>query len=134
MSDKLTMDVHRLLTMCNYYHAITNDDKDFLALLAERLERYDGELTEVLDKIEELVEIGLTQMDKERSLKRELAEARRQRDTLVEALSMYGLPHSDDDLEHIAQNPSPYTEIGIHEAKRELIRRKTLAAVKGGEA
>ena len=61
-------------------------------------------------------------------LERELAEARKQRDTLAEALSMYGLPYSDDDLEHMAQNPSPYT----HEAKRELIRRKALAAVKGG--
>jgi chromosome segregation ATPase len=34
------------------------------------------ELAEAQDKIEELVEIGLTQMDKERSLKRELAGAK----------------------------------------------------------
>ena len=59
----------------------------------------------------------------------ELAEARKQCDTLAKALSMYGLPYTDDDLEHMAQNPSPYT----HEAKRELIRRKALAAVKGGK-
>jgi len=52
-------------------------------------------------------------------------------DTLAKALSMYGLPYTDDDLEHIAQNPSPHSEIGMHEAKRELIRRKALAAVKG---
>ncbi len=50
----------------------------------------------------------------------------RQLDTLVKALSMYGLPYSDEDLEYMAQNPSPHT----HEAKRELIRRKALAAVK----
>lgn len=64
-----------------------------------------------------------------RQLERELAEARKQCDTLAKALSMYGLPYTDDDLEHMAQNPSPYT----HEAKRELIRRKALAAVKGGK-
>jgi len=59
-------------------------------------------------------------------LVRDLAEAREQRDTLVKALSMYGLPYSDEDLEYMAQNPSPHT----HEAKRELIRRQALAAVK----
>ena len=64
----------------------------------------------------------------------ELAETRKQRDALAEALSMYSLPYSDDEIEHIAQNPSPYTEIGAHEANRELIRRKALAAVKGGGA
>ena len=63
-------------------------------------------------------------------LVRDLAEARKERDTLAEALSMYGLPYTDDDLEHMAQNPSPQTEIGTHEAKRELIRRKALATVK----
>jgi hypothetical protein len=61
-------------------------------------------------------------------------EYQSQRDTLAEALSMYGLPYTDDDLERVAQNPSPYSEIGMHEAKRELIRRKALAAVKGGDA
>jgi hypothetical protein len=65
MSDKLTMDVHRLLTMCNYYRAITKDDKDFLALLAERLERYDSEIYAV---------------------RFDLAKTRKQRDTLAEAL------------------------------------------------
>jgi hypothetical protein len=58
-------------------------------------------------------------------------ELRQQCDTLAEALSMYGLPYSHDDLEHMAQNPSLRTEIGTHEAKRELIRRKALATVKG---
>jgi hypothetical protein len=47
-------------------------------------------------------------------LVRDLAEARKERDTLAEALSMYGLPYTDDDLEHMAQNPSPQTEIGTH--------------------
>lgn len=51
------------------------DDAEFVAV--KHYERLQRELTEAQDKIEELVEIGLTQMDKERSLKRELAEARK---------------------------------------------------------
>ena len=50
------------------------DDAEFVAV--KHYERLQRELTEAQDKIEELVEIGLTQMDKERSLKRELAKAR----------------------------------------------------------
>ena len=54
------------------------DDAEFVAV--KHYERLQRELTEAQDKIEELVETGLTQMDKERSLKRELDEVRKQRD------------------------------------------------------
>lgn len=57
------------------------DDAEFVAV--KHYERLQRELTEAQDKIEELVETGLTQMDKERSLKRELAEAREQISTLM---------------------------------------------------
>ena len=78
------------------------------------------ELTEAQDKIEELVETGLTQMDKERSLKRELAEARKQRDTLAEA------------LEKIEQyKPISENRFAIR-SEFYWLAHKALAAVKGG--
>jgi hypothetical protein len=47
-----------------------------LTEVTEQRDTLERELTKAYDKIEKLVETGLTQMDKERSLKRELAEAR----------------------------------------------------------
>jgi hypothetical protein len=47
------------------------------------------ELGQAHDKIEELVETGLTQMDKARSFNHKLAEATKQRDALAEALSPF---------------------------------------------
>jgi hypothetical protein len=90
------------------------------------------ELAEAREEIENLNKIIDAATNSANASHFRAIEYQNQRDTLAKALSMYGLPYSDDDLEHVAQNPSPHSEIGTHEAKRELIRRKALAAVKGG--
>ncbi len=118
------------------------DDAEFVAV--KHYDRLQRELTEAQDKIEELVEIGLTQMDKERSLKRELAEAREdaanqrrladlalahrdviiaERDTLAEALGYLMQSCESIDCEAMMPAAMPFAYIQAKQA---------LAAVKGG--
>jgi hypothetical protein len=109
------------------------DEKQIECVPVELARELKRELVEAREIVEMQKETMRQMREKyglgERNVMREL---RQQRDMLAKALSMYGLPYTDEDLEHVAQNPSPHSEIGVHEAKRELIRRQALAAVKGG--
>ncbi len=66
------MNMENLIAVSNKLIEVNNK----LTEVTEQRDTLERELTKAYDKIEKLVETGLTQMDKERSLKRELAEAR----------------------------------------------------------
>ena len=54
--------------------------------LRKRIEQLEYELAKACNKVEELAEIGLDQMDKERSTNKKLSDYRNQRDRLAMAL------------------------------------------------
>lgn len=65
-------------------------------------------------------------------LNNELEQTIKQRDALVEALQMYGLGYTDDELKQLAKAVSLMGEICPYQARREIKRRKALATIKGG--
>jgi hypothetical protein len=76
------------------------------------------------------VECMIVSADFARQLERELAEARKQRDTLAEALEDYELDYTDGELARLATCATGLGEISPADAEREIRRRQALAAVK----
>ncbi len=70
--------------------------------------------------------------DKRQYLEKQLREVTNQRDSLAKALQMYGLGYTDDELKQLTKAVSLMGELCPYQARREIKRRKALAATKGG--
>jgi uncharacterized coiled-coil DUF342 family protein len=85
-----TYDIHTCHDKCQRIACVLR--RELIAMteqrdrLRERIAQLEDELAKACNKVEELAEIGLDQMDKERSTISKLSDYKSQRDRLAEAL------------------------------------------------